>query len=195
MAVVCTVPVSVAFTATESGVSPAFATIEASSPTYARVTACISVTATLAPAVPPEPSAVVVTLTVVVAFSATAPDTCRLLAPSTAVIASLTTTVTATAASCSSSVSPLSAASCALTVTVEVLEAVMLVAVSVVPSIVTRALGSATTTAAPIGPRSPLEGLTGALAIACSDTTPAVSVAPLRSMSAVGRATNAGLPS
>ena len=179
---------SVAPSVTLSGVSLAFATILELLVMKAEVSICTSVTARVPPAVPPDPSAVLERLSVVVAFSATAPETAILLAPCTAVVASPVSTSTVTAASEVESVSEPSAASSNDAVTLTLASASRLAAVRLVPSKITPAFGRIVRRlASTVLPR--LEGVAKifAVAVAESVTSPvAVIVAPVKLISASG---------
>ena len=124
-----------------SGASPPLAIMLALSLTDARVYACTSVTATVAPAVPAEPSALLTTSRVVFAVKATSPDIDSKLVPLTFIAESLTNTTMVTAASEAVSVSEPSASSSNTAVTLTLATAVRLVADSVVLSKITLAIG------------------------------------------------------
>ena len=173
---------------TLSGLSLALATMLAMPVKKAKVSACTSVTASVAPAVPLDPSAVLAMSRAVVAFKATAPETERTLAPFTAVSASPIITTTVTAASEVVSVSPLSASSSKDAVTLTLASTSRLAAVRLVPSRVTRALGRMVRRlASTVLPSVDGVAETFAVAVALSVTVPvAVMVAPVRSMAASG---------
>ncbi|MCB9929000.1 MAG: hypothetical protein H6844_06255 [Alphaproteobacteria bacterium] len=176
VAVVAIVLPSVAPSTTLSGVSR-LPPMELEPLTATRVAACTSLTATVPPAVLPVPSALLVTVRVVIAFSDTAPSAAIELAPTTSTVEVESTTVTATAASLLVELSPASAASVAwmISVTAESMSTAP-VAVIAPPSTATVADGRPTTSAPPSGPNT--AGMVGTVwfAVAFSTTSPAVAV-------------------
>ena len=175
----------VAVTATESGVLPASAPMLAVPPTVARVVDSTTVVETAPPLAPATaaPSAMELTVRLVTAPSATAPETCRFDVPLTVTSAVLAMAMAVTAASLPASMSAPVALVLVATVTVMVAVALRLAADRAVLSKVMTALGWTKASEFSSAPRVNWLCSTLALEVAASVTAPvATMVPPVRSI-------------